>query len=154
MANLDNVKHIKDKFFDTKGEIVKIEDSKGVVWKKQDTPSDRLKGTWVWNDTFPSTKGTAYNPIMNFISNGVAYQELVLNIVIGIINYFGLQYYKEGYNYDAVLMAETGEWINNEYKTLIIDTTYNELEMGNKAGAKGTKEQFMEYLEANATKVS
>ena len=159
MVNLDNVKHIKDKFFDTKGEVVKIEDSQGrIIWKKAEAPvGDRLQGTWVWNDALSKFSTTSHTlVIMNFSSNSKDYTflDIYSNVPMPILATLSLLYHVDIDNYDRVY--ETLGWKDEAYKTININTKYDDMitKPESEDDAFLSKEEFMNWLEANATKIA
>ena len=92
MVNLDNVKHIKDKFFDTKGEVVKIEDSQGrIIWKKASPIPQGLDGIYKPSDTLPKSESWQYSfipitmeELQTYIFNQDLYNEETNQIEITI----------------------------------------------------------------------
>ena len=136
MINLDNVKHVKDKFFDTKGEIVKIEDSKGVLWKKQDTPSIDLIGTWTFNDIINIPEGTI-NVGVDFRAGNTDYFGMLLTKTSGIIKLNQMRY-------GGDLAYNDGTWKSSK----TIEITSNVL------SGDMTNQEFATWLQANATKIA
>ena len=174
MVNLDNVKHIKDKFFDTKGEVVKIEDSKGVLWKKQDTPpvEDRLKGTWllklnesldnsiITKTVSASLKGSyscvesSHNQEITEDINSILFKQQP----VPVLNGFSIYAIKEGHSITFIpstWAVQAGSYpvpINIDKPAILtIDTTYNDLVIDDNSI---TKEEFIEWLGYFATKIS
>ena len=157
MANLDNVKHIKDKFFDTKGEVVKIEDSKGVVWKRDTTPpvEDRLKGTWKFNDELINEKvgNIITKALFNFISDNKLYNRFSL-VTTGTGETMTINYSVDD---DNTIVYDLQKWASQKYRTIEVTSTYDELICESPLPGiidNLTKEEFMTWLEANATKIA
>ena len=90
--------------------------------------------TWYFNDTIDTCM---QSKTVNFKSNGVAYVQFM-----ELSNKFDdyLYYYKANYNNTPVYNYDTSTWINEAYRTFVLDEP-----------ATG---EVLEFLEANATKLS
>lgn len=105
---------------------------------------DPLQGTWVFNDIldlelfrFPEVSPRVN---LNYSSNSTEYLQIILN-------FNGITYNTRTSGL-ANFIYQNNSWVDNNYKTIAITSTYDEISTNNQI----TKEEFLSWLQANATK--
>lgn len=140
------------------GNVKSVKDSQGrIIWKKAEAPvEDRLQGTWVFNDDMQAfDPSSATNVSINFISNNIDYTTFTLISV-----YFSSvpSFSELALDYDDTRTFERHSWTDNNYKTIEIKTKYvdmiTSLRPHSNTDVYIDEQQFMEWLEANATKIA
>ena len=170
MVNLDNVKHIKDKFFDTKGEIIKIEDSKGVIWSGTPTPPpDKLKGKWIFKHKFyynnastiidvnmnfsyysPSTETNVMCKELSYIKNFTNFGNTITLSYVDIETESSTDVYLD-IETESSLVLKSPYWKNlSGYELIDIKDTDEELRANN---SEEMVNAFYEFMKENAVKL-
>jgi hypothetical protein len=130
-----------------------------VVAVESGATSDELAGTWVFNDTIDFSNdfgASSFQATMNFTISGSSGSTLGLKYLRVYFDNSQIMYGISASN--PVIVYNVGSWSNvpsgGQINTINISSTYDELTLASVPTDSVSKEQFLAWLKANATKVS